>query len=540
MANKDSQQWGQSLISRRRLLEYSGAIAVGGRLLSTTEMALAMQNPTVGGSFRAALETAPPSLDLMVNVATATREAAAFVIESLVAYSETFEPIPSLAESWEISDDGLTYTFHLRQGVKFHNGKDFIAEDVIASTDRFLEVTNRAQAFGIVESYEATDDHTVVFQLSQARASFLDTMAFPVSSMGIFPKEIIEGKGTDEITADDLVGTGPYKLVEWLPDQHLLYARFEDHWATEGDRDGMGGNKVPYFDEIQLDVVPEPATRVAGLETGEYNFGAALPQTSYQSIQSNSSLKSYIFEFNTFVVLQFNHTDPLTGDLKFRQAIQAAIDVDAHGRAITSGLDDFYNADASIFFSNTPWHNDESAELYNQANLDRARELLEESSYDGEEVILVANRNYDYMYKTLVALDETLKSELGINTRVDMLDWPGQTARTGGTSDWHIAPTGLSSAPTFGPEGFEAYLVGDSALGHYDNPEMAEIFSLLLEATTVEERQTQARAIQRMWFEDIPMIKTANLSSLTASGADIQNYEPWYLTPRFWNLWTEG
>lgn len=543
---------GQKHLTRRQLLGYTGALAGSIALMPGTGAAAgpvqfrrafalaAAQEDRFGGDFTAAMQTAPPSLDLMVNVAAATREATYFSVESLVTYGAEFAPIPMLAEKWDVSDDGKTYTFALRKGVKFHNGKEMTADDVIASTDRFLEVTNRKLSFAIIESYEAVDDYTVAFHLSEPRAALLDTMAFPVSYMGILPREIIENKGEEELTAEELVGTGPYQLDEWVPDQHLKYSRFEDYQTKEGEIDGLGGDRVPYFDTITLEVVPEAATRQAGLETAEYDYSAVLPSTSYPSLEASESITPQIFKYASFGVVTFNHTDAITGNLKFRQAVLALMNMENIGMAVSNGREEFFELDPSLYFPNTPWHNDEiGADLYNQGDVEKAKSLLEESGYNGEEIVLITNRNYDYMYKTIVTLDESLRSELGVTTRVDVLDWPGQTARTQGTSDWHIAVTGLLSAPTFGPEGYEAYLVGTSSLGHYSNPDTDAIFAKLSTATTVDERLASSQDIQRMFYEDVPMIRTTTDANLYATNSNIQGYEPWYLPTRFWNCWRE-
>ncbi len=490
-----------------------------------------------GGDFVAAMETPPPTLDLMTSTTAATREQAWFTIESLLAVNEEFEPDTLLAESWEVSDDGLTYTFPLRQGVLFHNGDEMVADDVIASMDRLLEVTNRPAAFAIIEDYTAEDDYTVSYTLREPSGAFIGVMAFPLGYAGVFPREVIDAVGSDELTADDMVGTGPYKLVEWVPDQRLRYERFEDYEVVGTERDGLRGAKHPYFDTITLEAVPETASRVAGLETAEYDYAQKPSTTDFEGLEANPDTEAQIYEYAFAYVFTFNHAWAPTDNLQFRQAIQAAIDVNTIGLNAANGMEEFFTTDHSIFFPPTPWHNDEGADLYNQNDEDRARELLEESGYDGEEVILLTNRNYDDMFSAIVTLEQQLESKLGMNVSVEVLDWPGQQARTEETDGWNIAVTWFASPATFGPDGWAAFFTGDS-LGHYANEEMDAIFDQLSTAETLEERVELAADMQRVFYETIPMLKLHNGFSMDGLRSNIRDFQIWYQA-RFWGVWRD-
>ena len=492
-----------------------------------------------GGVFRAAVESAPPTLDLAITLAAAAREAVLFWHETLVAYAENYEIIPVLAERWEVSDDGLTYTFALRKGVKFHNGKEMTSEDVLASTERFLAVTARKSSFEMIESYEAPDDYTVVFRLSYATMTLLDALAYPVGTLVIFPKEVIEGKEAGKLTDADMIGTGPYKFAEWKPDQYLKVVRFEDYQPLGTEVDGLGGGKIPYFDEIYLYPVPESAARVAGLETGEYDYAAAPPTTDYDRLDQNPDITPYIIEDQRWVVILFNFRNPLTSNLAFRRAVQAALDIDALGQAITNGRKEFYRVQPSLWFSSSPWHTEVGAELYNQKNPEKAKQFLQEAGYNGEEVVLLTNRNYDYMYKCIVTAAEQLKA-IGMNTRVDILDWPAQQARWK-EPDWHLSVTGYLSQGMFAPDAFAAFYGGggaDAGAG-YNNPDMTKAFQDAMQATTLEDRKKAFEEVQRIWYEDVTGIKTVDTFGLAAIRSDIKGYKPWYNTSRFWSCWRE-
>lgn len=492
-----------------------------------------------GGVFKAATATPPPSLDVAINVTAASREATLFFLETLVTYSEDYQVIPMLAEKWDSSEDGTTYTFTLREGVKFHNGKEMTSEDVVASFTRFLDVAVRKTSFDMIESFEATGPYTVDFHLKYPSPAVLDAIAYPAGYCGIYPAEIIEGKGADQLQDTDHIGTGPYRLVEWKPDQYVKLQRFDDYQPLPGERNGLGGAKIPYFDEIQLIPVPETAARIAGLQTGEYDYAASPATTDYDVLNDNPDTTPYIIEDSTWVVLLFNFRNPISSNLKFRQAVQAALDHEALAQAITNGRSDFYRLQPSLWFPVSPFYTEIRAELYNQNDPEKAKQLLEEAGYNGEEIVLVTNRNYDYMYKVIVTAEQQLKN-IGMNTRVDVIDWPAQQARwTEG--DWQISTTGYLSQALFAPDAFGAFYGGgggDAGAG-YNNPEMTQAFENAARATTLEERKAAFVEVQRIFYDDVAGIKVCDIYALTSLRSEIKGYTPWYNTTRFWGCWRE-
>lgn len=492
-----------------------------------------------GGTFNAAIGAAPPTLDVVTSTAAATREATWFFLEPLITYDENYEPVPLLAESWEVSDDGLTYTVNLREGVKFHNGKEMTSEDVIASIDRFLEISPRASSFELLDSYEATDPYTVEFRLSKPSAAFIDALAYPVAYMAIMPKEVIEGKGVGELTTEDMIGTGPYKLAEFRPDEFVKLERFDDYYMTSGETTGMAGNKTPYFDEVNLVLVPEAGARVAGLETGEYDFAQDLPFTEYERLEQSDEIQAYVLKPDRWTVLDFNYCEELTNNLAFRKAVQAALDMNAIGAAQAGGNQDFYRVQPSIFFSESPWYTEVGTDAYDVHDLEAAKQYLEESGYNGEEVVMLTNRNYDYMYKTILAAADQLKRDLGLNVKVEILDWPAQRAMWQQTPGWHIDVTGYLSQASFAPDAFASIYHTTSDRKCHSNPELDRLFDEASAAETVEERQAAYDQIQSTFYNDVTAVKTVDLFGLHGIRSDIQGFKPWYNIARFWNVWRE-
>lgn len=494
-----------------------------------------------GGTFTAATPTPPPTLDVMTSSTAAAREATWMCLETLLTYDEEYELMPLLAEDWESNEEGDHYSFALKQGVLFHNGDEMTVEDVVASIDRFLEVTNRQSEFAVIDSYEASDEYTLELQLTAPSVAILTAIAIPYNSLKIYPAEVIEGKEPGDINVEDTIGTGPYQLVEWVPDQHLNYEAFRDYHNQEDERTGLGGGKIPYFDEVRLVSVPETGSRVAGIETGEYHFAADPPPTDYERLEEDPNLTPYIVEDSWWVVLLLNHRNELVQDINFRRALQAAADMEPIAMAIADGNPDFFQLQGSIYFPVSPYYTEVATELYNQANLELAEELLSESDYDGQEIVMVTNRNYDYMYSAVVAFEEQIRTNLGINSTVDVVDWPAQQARWE-ESDWHVSTTGYATSQAgFAPDAYAGFYGGDGSGpgAGYDNPEMIEAFEAAAASVDMDERIVAFEQVQRIWHEDVAGLKICDRFPLTAVSANVQGFEPWYNMTRFWSCWFE-
>jgi peptide/nickel transport system substrate-binding protein len=499
-----------------------------------------------GGVFKAAHAAAPPTLDAMTSMAGATVWATHSTLETLVAYDEQFKIAPLLAEKWDVSSDGKSYTFYLRKGVKFHNGKEMTAEDVIASTKRFMEVNPRKGQFSLLQSYTAKDKYTVVYTLSAPSGSFLDAMAYPVAQMVVMPKEIIEGKKAGELKVGETIGTGPYRLTEAKLDQIVRLRRFEDYKPLPGERSGLAGAKIPYFDEIQILTVPEVGARVAGIETGTYDWAEGIPSTEYDRLKANAGVRPYFkvpLDWSIFIL--FNHANKFAGDVKFRQAVLAALDLDAVSLAIVGGRQEFYRLNPSLWVPEGPWHiadNPVAKQLYHQKNVDKAKQLLREAGYKGEEIIMVTNRDYDWMYKMILAVADQLKKNVGMNVKVEVLDWPAQRAKWEERTGWHMSTTGYLSQIIFAPDALSSFWHSKSTSserGFYANPEMDKAFEAAAKGLTFEQRKEAFKRVETLFYQDLPNIKVTEIFGVEAIRSDIKGHTPWYRGSRFWGVWRD-
>lgn len=488
-----------------------------------------------GGTFYAAMTTEPPELDPFVGGTAANRNIGHHVFESLVTYDEQYTLIPQLASSWEISDDGLTYTFHLRPGVRFHDGTVLSAEDVKASVERFQAIGYRSADFTGVTAIEVVDATTVSITLASPEGAFLAKLANPGVLLGIMPASLAGSR--EALRPPDLIGTGPYRIAEWRPGEYIRLTRFEDYTANDAfAATGLGGARIAYFEEIRFVPVPEAGTRTAGLETGEYSYAEGVPVTSYDRIQLNSQLQPYVLKPRWKLALNFNHRESFFSSIGARQALLAALDMDELLTVVTSGVAEFQRAQPGLYFNEqaTWWYPDAGAAVYNQQDQELARRLFAEAGYSGQELVMATNRDFDWMYKAALSIQSQLR-EIGVNLRLDVYDWAAQRARTAEASGWDLGSDGKSMR--LDPNDYStAFLCSAGSTFGYCSGEMDALVLAGAAETSVERRQEIYADLERLLWEELPWIPLGDMFELEATRSNVEGFESWF-TPRFWNVW---
>jgi peptide/nickel transport system substrate-binding protein len=508
----------------RYLLPLLAVLALAG---APPALAAAPQ-PTPGGLVRVALTASAPTLDPHAGTHLAIREVGAHVFENLLAFDSRFQVVPQLAERWEVSRDGKVYTFHLRTGVKFHNGREMTAEDVRASVERFRAVAPRRNELADVERLEVVGPRVVRMTLKQVNAAFLAAIANPICQLAILPKEAVEGR---PINKAEIVGTGPYKFVEWIPDRWVRVARFADY-KPEGKPDaggGLAGARHAYLDEIRFIPVPEPGARVAGLQTGEYELADFLPTPSMPQLTGDRSLRVARFGPQNYPTVYFNHTGKFKS-LKLRQAVQAALNMDEIMQVANDGDG---RVDPGFYFREQVWHTTAGGKLYNQKNPVRARQLLQEAGYAGEPVVFVTNTSYDYMYKAAQVIQEQLK-KVGMNVKLEVYDWPGSLAVRKDMSKWDLFTS--SHSTRFDPNANDFYFREKTTFMGYRNPRMEALLDKASLATRFEDRYRIYEEVQTLTYEDAAMLKLYDHYTWQGHSAKLQGYTPWVMV-RLWNTW---
>ena len=464
----------------------------------------------------------PPTLDPHLSTTRATADIAINVFETLVGYGEDFSPQPLLATSWDVSDDGLVYTFTLKQGVTFHDGSDFTSEDVVASIQRIQEIGAYRARLADVTGLEAVDDYTVTLTLSQPNASLFSAFADPL--MAILPAEVVD---SPELTGDEIIGTGPFRFVEWLPDQHVQLARFDGYVQSPGEASGNTGARTAYVEEVLFIPVPEEGARAAGLQTGEYHVVDGVPYGAGRRLMESDEVEilQFVQYMKPFIYVN-QQESRVTGDLNIRRAIQAALN---HEEIMAVAAEGYGTVDPSIGFG--VWTSDAGSEYFDLHDQELARSYLEAAEYDGTPVVLVTNTDYDVMYRSALMIERQLK-QIGMNVEVQVYDWAGSRAvRDTFEYDLFISGHLLQVDPTV----IEFHLQPETSPFAYDDPVASDLLDQGRRETDLAKRQEIYAELQRRVYEQVAWIKLFDQNTFQGTRADVEGYTPWpYI--RAWNV----
>jgi peptide/nickel transport system substrate-binding protein len=483
---------------------------------------------------RVATDTNLPWLDPHMGTAFSLRELSAHIFEGLVTIGEDYGVIPQLAESWTVSTTGLEYTFRLRSGVKFHNGKTLGAEDVKASIERFVQFSARKGDVAAVQSVVVVDPLTVRVVLREPQGSFVGAMANPVSLLAIMPRELVENQ-RDPIQPPNLIGTGPFRLVEWARDRQITLRRFPDYSRDRRTpATGLGGDRQATVDEVHIISITESTTRLAALERGDVDYAMSVAPAAFDRLRSAANLTPIVIKPFTQVILQLNANRAPFNNVKARQAVSRGLDMESIMRGVTGNQAAFYRLQPSFFFpEQRVWHNAEGARVYNGKNLDQARQLLRESGYDGRPITLITNRDIEWLFRASVPVKPQLEA---IGFRVDLVvrDWPGQIAQQR-ELNFDMATNGVSTRPE--PTGFNyLFQCGASYETYgYCDPEMDKWLIVGLRVRDPERRAQAYAMAQRAFYDSVPFVKVGDMFSLDGASKAVRDYKVFFLR-RFWNV----
>jgi len=246
------------------------------------------------------------------------------IFEPLIELNEKLEPIPAIAESWENPDE-LTYIFHLRQGVKFHDGTGLTAEDVKFTFKWVMDPENESPNrghLGMVETVEIIDDYTVKFILKHPTATFV-TLVLP--KFGIVPRHAAEELGED--FGFNPIGAGPFKFVRWVSEDYIKLEAFDNYFRGR-----------PYLDRVIFRVIPEAAVGVLALEAGEVDFLVSVPADEFERLAADPNIATARFPGTGFVFIGPDLKHPILSDVRIRHAISYAIDREMIIAAAVAGL----------------------------------------------------------------------------------------------------------------------------------------------------------------------------------------------------------
>ena len=488
--------------------------------------------PRRGGVLRIAHIGEPPTLDWHWSSGAIVSHILNNLYEAPVAMDSKFQVHPMLAERVEVSANRLTYTFRLRRGAKFHNGKEMTSDDVRASLERWGRVNFRGRiVFANVESVANPDAATVVMKLKEPYALLLQDLGSFQSPAAVYPKEVVDEAGpTGPIRR--FIGTGPYKLTERIPDRHIKLDRFEEYASRTEPADGNVGRKGAYFDSIFFIPVPDQAVRIAGVRRNEFQFAEQISSDQFDQLRPDSNLVPYVATLPFWNAAIFNNRQGIMSNKKVRQAFQAAIDNSPVMRA-AFGPQQFWRLDAGIMPKEHPMHTESGKEFFNQNNPTKARQLLQEAGYRGDPIRWMTTTEFPHQ-ATSAQVVKPMLERTGFTVELQVMDWATLVGRRGRPDLWDVFSTQIA----FFPDPVFVVPLQFTWPGWWSNRDGVAMMELLRRHTNPATRKQIWERLQKTWYEDAGSMKFGDYFEMHLHRRELKGFveNP---THTWYNAWLE-
>ncbi len=509
-------------MSRSTRIGLAGGLAImlAGAAAAQTTAPQVSGTPRKGGTLQVVVTPEPPMLMQGLNQNGPTNMISGNIYESLLRYDQKLNPMPSLAKSWDISPDQTVYTFKLQEGVTWHDGKPFGADDVVFSLDKFLREVHprwRPIANGQVKAIEKVDDLTVKITLKQPFGPFI--LSQEVASAPMIPKHIYDGTDYRANPANNApVGTGPMKFAEWRKGSYVKLVRNEAYWDK--------GH--PLLDEIYFQFIPDAASRAIAYETGKVDVltGGSVEifdVARLAKLPDTCVITGGWEMFAPHAWITPNTTRGILGNKTFRQAMMYAIDREFGRDVIWSG---FGKIPTGPISSKTKFYSDQGVTKY-AFDPAKAKELVKASGYKGETLRFLSLPYGETWSRWAEAIKQNF-ADVGINMEIVSTDVPGWTQKTS-SFDFDLTFNFLYQLGDPATGVARSYVSTNIVkgnpfgnVGSYANPEVDRLFAEAAIAPA-EKRQDLYTKVQQILGDELPVLWLLELDFPTVSRCNVKD-----------------
>jgi peptide/nickel transport system substrate-binding protein len=471
------------------------------------------------------------SIDPIWTTAYVTRNFGYLVFDTLFALDKDFKPQPQMVDRWTVSEDELTYRFTLRDGLKWHDGQPVRAADCVASLERWGKRDTLGQKLmQAVGEMQAADDKSFVIKLKTPFPLTLDALGKLSSNVPfMMPERLAKTDPYQQIP--EAVGSGPFKFVkeEWVPGNKAVFVRNTDYLPREAPSFAAGG-KVAKVDRVEWLYIPDTATAAAALNAGEADWYEQPPADLVPVFAANKDIViATVDPLGNHGILRFNHIQPPFNNLKLREAVLNLVDQkDYMGAA--AGDPKYWKTCAAVFGCGTPFETNAGADaLLSGPNPAKAKQLIQESGYQGEKIVLLSATDQPIVQgQALVTLDVLRKA--GLNIELNASDWGTLITRRASKEPvekggWSIFHT-WTSAPDFFSPAVNIALRGNGEKGWFGWPTDPRIEALIddwFKAPDLASQKKLAADIQvEAYGNDVPYVPTGQFVAPTAYRKDLE------------------
>lgn len=516
----------------------------GAAVLST-----AMLAPGLAGAqtITAVMQSPLRVMDPIMSSAAITNTHGYMIYDTLLGLDATYKVQPQMAERWQVSPDGKTYTFTLRNGLKWHDGAPVKAEDCVASIKRWAEQDLMGQALmPFVAGMKVVDDKAFQIVLTEPTDLVLNALAkIGTRTAFMMPKRIAETPSTQPIK--EFIGSGPYKFVaaEFKPGLKVVYEKNKDYVPRSEPPSWTAGGKVVNVDRVEWVAMPDDMTAVNALANREIDYMELVPFDLLPMFEGKKDVKVEILDkLGLWTYMRFNFTQPPFNNRLVRQAAMYAVGQEGILKALASDPK-YYKTCAAIFGCGTPYESSYGKEMLVPANPAKAKQLLQEAKYDGTPVVILHPTDNKQVSSQPVVIADALR-KAGFVVDLQSMDW--QTLVTRRANSKTVAEGGWNIHATTGPivgitDPLRNQTVAASGkrawFGWPDVPKIEELRQKFARTSNLAEKKKLAEEIQRSVIDEGVVMPMGQFVLPTAYRSTVTGVleSP---VPVFWNIKKSG
>ena len=501
----------------------------------------APESAKFGGKLNVALSAGISTLDVGRTTGTTASTPSYAVQEFLLAYDQNLIAQPLLVDTWSLQD-GKKWSFKLRDGIKFHDGTPLTAEHAVKSWLRWADRDNFGNTIlGFVDKVTPTGDLTFDVTMLEPSALVLEGMAriggyYPV----IIPPKMYNIPAATG--ADVMLGTGPYKVKQYLPGDRLTVDRYDGYKPSPLPASFMSGKKVAYFDEVNYVIVPDQNSRIAALKTGQIDILDSVPGDFYKDLSKTAGVTVQIITNNSNRQgAWIDNIDGVFKDKRVRQAFAMAYPVEDALRA-AFGDSQFWTLCPSMMLCGTKWGNfpDGSQSVYNTKNIAKAKELVKAAGVEGATVIVLSPEDLP-VYANPALISRKVLESIGFKVDFKATDWATQTNWREKPELWDVFHTSGGGAWGANPL-LNSSLTKNKYWNKYqdESGRMTAGMDKLARATSAEQQLAIVKEMQLVFWEDIPYVSFGDSFNTAAYRSDVVNSRTAYGMPfNVFNTWRD-
>lgn len=462
-----------------------------------------------GGTLVAAQEVDPVQLDADTSSNFSALQAYEQVYESLTGYNARTEIVPALATSWD-TPDPKTYIFHLRSGVKFHDGTELTADDVAYSIERGYDPQTASpwrSLTSAIKAIKVKDKATVEIDLSDTYPGLLGALA-ALRNTGIMPKDFAKNHNTKL----EAVGTGPFRLAEYVPTDHLTYQRNPSYWDPG----------LPYLDTLTYKIMLDQNARIAALRAGQIKY-AFLDAQGADQLKGQSGINVLQSPSAWLAVHPINVKRKPFDNVKVRQALRWAVDINeviqkaVFGAGVPSGP-------IAAGFGN--WGLPADQLVYTKADIPKAKQLLAEAGYpNGFKTSILCSPQYPEFVATSLVCQNAWK-QIGVDCQVKQVEWGTYVKQAAAPGyDYDIGATAFTFRPD--PDGYvySSFVTGKEGNNGYSNPKVDKLLTDARSTLDNAKRKELYDQAQKILLDDVPFFWWYVKNNIDALTTDVQGYQ---------------